>query len=245
MESNTQIGMNRTGIQMSPKDSKRMLEANEQAVIPGGDESGVMEMRLDYISEAEPVGTVPMPGTAKGAVKTGAKKLTGRSPEVFIDKLGERLAFERSGTRLYEALLTKCEAAVAEGPEALPAEVTIETVRHFRDEEAEHFEMLAECLETLGADPTAQTPCADVSGVESFGIMQVLNDPRTTVTQSLGALLVAEMADQAGWELLIKLAEEMKQTDMVKRFRTALAQENEHLTTIKSWVEGSVLQESA
>lgn len=243
MEQRTEIGMNRTGIHMSPKDTKRMLEANEQAGIPKGDESVVTEMRSDYISDAEPIGTVPMPGTAKGAAKTGAKKLTGKNPEVFIDKLGARLAFERSGTRLYEALLTKCEA-VSDGTEALPAGVTIEKLRHIHDEEAAHFEMLAECLEALGADPTAQTPSADVSGVESFGIMQVLNDPRTTVPQCLDAILVAELADNAAWELLIKLAEEMKQTDMVGRFRTALAQENEHLATVKSWVEGSVLQKS-
>ena len=30
-------------------------------------------------------------------------------------------------------------------------------------EELEHFHMLWECLETLGADPTVQTPSADAS----------------------------------------------------------------------------------
>ena len=244
MEQSTEIGMNRTGIQMSPKDTKRMLEGNQEQGIPEGDESGIMEMRSDYINEAEPVGTVPMPGTVKGAAKTGTKKLTGKNPEVFIDKLGERLVFERGGTRLYEALLTKCEATIADGAEELPGEMSIATLRHFRDEEAAHFEMLAGCMEELGADPTAQTPCADVTGVESFGIMQVLNDPRTTVAQSLNALLVAELADYAGWDLLIKLAEEMKQTGMVKRFRAALEQENKHMMTIKQWVEDSVLSES-
>lgn len=244
MEHRTETGMNRTGIQMSPVDTKRMLEGNP-AGIPEGDESVVTEMRSDYINEAEPVGTVPMPGTVKGAAKTGAKKLTGKNPEVFIDKLGERLAFERGGTRLYEALLTKCEATIADGAEELPGEMSIVTLRRFHDEEAEHFEMLAGCMEELGADPTAQTPAADVTGVESFGIMQVLNDPRTTVAQSLNALLVAELADYAGWDLLIKLAVEMKQPAMAKRFRAALEQENEHMMTIKQWLEDSVLSESA
>ena len=37
-------------------------------------------------------------------LKTALNKLVGVSPEVLIDKLGERLAFERTGTRLYDAL---------------------------------------------------------------------------------------------------------------------------------------------
>ena len=40
-------------------------------------------------------------------LKTALNKLTGVSPEMLIDKLGERLAFERTGVRLYEALLAK------------------------------------------------------------------------------------------------------------------------------------------
>jgi hypothetical protein len=41
-------------------------------------------------------------------------------------------------------------------------------------EELEHFHMLWECLETLGADPTVQTPSADVAAVASQGIPKVL-----------------------------------------------------------------------
>jgi hypothetical protein len=33
--------------------------------------------------------------------------LGGKEPIVFLDKLGERAAFERSGTRLYETLIAK------------------------------------------------------------------------------------------------------------------------------------------
>lgn len=53
---------------------------------------------------------VPIPGSTKGMVITGHSKLVGQSPEVLIDKLGERLAFECGGTRLYEALIAKVES---------------------------------------------------------------------------------------------------------------------------------------
>jgi ferritin-like metal-binding protein YciE len=240
--------MNRTGVQMSPIDTQRMLERDaltenvvDEENLDGMDAESI---RSDYIADAEPVGTVPMPGTLKGAVKTGVRKvLAGKNPEVFVDKLGERLAFERTGTRLYDALILKFETAAIEeiDSDGASSNVSLERLRHFREEEAEHFELLADCLEQLGADPTAQTPCADVAGVESMGLMQVLNDPRTTLPQCLNAILVAELADNAGWELLIKLADELGQKDMVKQFKEALKQEQEHLDAIKTWNEESVL----
>lgn len=232
----TEMGKNKTGVQMSPVDIEETMKAVKARGNGGtGDGAGIAAVRTSYIADADPLGTVPTPGTVKGAAKTAMKKLTGKAPEVFIDKLGERLAFERSGVRLYEALLTKCQAT----PEKLSG-MSTEQLMHFRDEEARHFKLVAECLEQLGADPTAQTPAADVTGVASMGIMQVLDDPRTTVAQSLQALLIAELADNAGWELLTELAEELGQDDMVMRFEQALAEEVEHLDHVRKWAAQSV-----
>lgn len=230
MERTTEMGMNKTGAQMSPADIDRMLESVDEGGANAGDGAAIAAVRTTYITEADPVGSVPVPGTLKGAVKAGVKKLTGKNPEVFIDKLGERLAFERSGTRLYDALLTKYRA--------IPAKLSgmsAEQLAEIRDEEAAHFKLLADALETLGADPTAQTPGADITGVESAGLMQVLDDPRTSLAQCLHAALVAELADNAGWDLLIQLAEDMNQSDMAEDFRAALVQEQEHLARVTQW----------
>jgi hypothetical protein len=234
MESSTHMGLNRTGIQMSPVDTDQMIEGVAR-MRPSDSDETMVEMRSDYIAEAEPVGTVPVPGNVKGVAKTVAKKLTGKRPEVFIDKLGERLAFERTGTRLYDALLTKFEV-IEDGTHSVP----IDMLRQFRNQEAAHFELLAQCMEEIGADPTAQTPCADVTGVEALGLLQVLSDPRTTPAQSLNAILIAELADNAGWELLSALAEDMGQTEMAERFQRALAEEEKHLAHIKTWHEQAV-----
>lgn len=45
--------------------------------------------------------------------------------------------------------------------------------------------MLSEAIVDMGGDPTAQTPCADVSAVAAMGLIQVLTDPRTTLAQGL------------------------------------------------------------
>lgn len=246
MAKSTQMGMNRTGAQMSPKDVKQMQQDAGQLMqlqdtqVQVGSEFDAIEMRLKAIQEADPVGSVPLPGTVKGAMKTGMQKLSGRNAEVFIDKLGERLAFERTGTRLYEALIVKCRGAAQEGQ----VNVSIDQLLHIHSEEARHFKLLMAAMEKLGADPTAMTPCANTTAMQSIGILQVLTDPRTSIPQCLNAILAAELADNAGWELLIQLANEMGQDEMVAQFEEALASEEEHLVVIKQMLQDAVLAEA-
>jgi hypothetical protein len=99
-------------------------------------------------------------------------------------------------------------------------------------------------MERLGADPTAVTPAADVAGVASSGLLGVAADPRTTVHQSLEAVLIAELADNEGWEMLIKLSRDMGQDDMATEFQTALQEEERHLALVRGWVSGHKHQEA-
>jgi len=151
---------------------------------------------------------------------------------VFTDKLGERLAFERSGTRLYENLINKAQAMSSRNGTGL-----VDQLMHFRDEEAAHFEMLGQAMLQLGGDPTAVTPAADISGVASSGLFQVVTDPRTTVDQCLHAILIAELEDNDGWQMLIELATGAGQDDMARQFRSALESENEHLQKVRGWLK--------
>jgi len=244
MKHPTDSGMNKTGIDMSPIDIQELLSGVE-ASIPSsqGDEQTLASYRRSYIMEAEPIGSVPMPGSLKGAATTGMQKLMGKKPEVLLDKLGARLAFERAGTRLYDALLSKCLVRSDEAA-GLAESLSLDRLREFRNEEAQHFMLVMEAIKDLGADPTAVTPAADVDGVASIGLMQVMTDPRTSIAQSLQALLIAELADHDGWQLLIKLAEELGQDDMASKFRGALAEEEQHLATIREFVEKSCLSEA-
>jgi rubrerythrin len=233
-----QMGSNRTGIQASPADAKKMMDMPKGTRLTPGDESGMIEIRTTYIQDSGPVGSVPPPATMKGAAKAGMQALTGKRAHTFIDRLGERLAFERSGTRLYEAMLVKCRAT-ADGASQYLGEL-----EHFCAEEAQHFRMLSECIEQVGGDPTAQTPGADVTGVESTGLMQVITDPMTSVTQSLHALLVAELADNDAWDELVALADELGQKDMAKKFQGAREEEREHLEKVRAWHKEATLQEA-
>jgi len=237
MKEHTPMGMNRTGMQMSPFDASAMTgtPASMTPATPG-DDSALAEMRSASIAEADPIGSVPLPGTVKGAMTTGVSMLTGDQPQLLLDKLGERLAFERTGTRLYDALITKFEA-LQDGTTSM----TLADLQKIRQDEARHFAIIADAIETLGGDPTSQTPCADLAGVESMGLMQVVTDPRTTIAQSLHSILVAEMTDNAGWEMLIALAEDQNQDALITDFSVALDEERMHLQQVNAWFQEATL----
>jgi ferritin-like protein len=254
MQKSTKIGLqNRTGMQSSPKLSEELLETVKGipgAPLPAVDGVSLSEARVEHIHEADPLGTFPAPRTAKGMLKAGAKMLTGKRPQVFIDKLAERAAFERGGTRLYDALLTKFlgeSNASNDGDDVDDSDlddVSEVDLRQIRDEEASHFRMLVECIESLGGDPTAETPGADLVGVETSGLLQVVSDPRTSFAQSLHAVLAAELVDHAGWELLCQMAQAEGQDEMLLDFQSALQDEQDHLRTVRKWFTEITLAES-
>jgi hypothetical protein len=102
-------------------------------------------------------------------VKTLATSAMGPHFTQLIDKLGERLAFERTGTRLYEALVSKHEAygSLAGGP-------TAADLQHILAEEHRHFELRRAAVARLGGDPTAVTPSANLHATACKGIGAVL-----------------------------------------------------------------------
>lgn len=232
----TQIGPNRTGVGASPIDSKKTAEG-AVAGTPNAtyDTQALEKYRQEYSTNAPPVGRMPPPSSIKGIAKTGVDALKGSDVTVLLDLLGERLAFERTGTRLYEALLVKYEAAsVHPGG---PSRAQLEKIR---DEELRHFGLLTRAFEKLGADPTSMTPSADIAGVASMGLVQVLGDPRTTFTEGLKTILIAELADNDGWELLSDLSARMGHDDLAAEFRQALLEEQEHLRLVRDWVSRTV-----
>jgi rubrerythrin len=171
--------------------------------------------------------------------KSAVKMLQGERPQAFVDKLAERLAFERGGTRLYDGVIAKFMASEGELPDA-----SLQELIEIREEEASHAALVRTCIEQLGADPTAQTPCADLIGVATSGFLQAVTDPRTTLAQCLQIALGAELIDVASWEVLISMAESLDQDAMVERFRKARDRENEHVAKVRGWFETLTLATS-
>jgi hypothetical protein len=80
-------------------------------------------MSSDKLTLQQPSASAQYPHPAsmlKGSLKKGVAKLKGISPNMFLDKLGERIAFERTGTRLYDELISKYRALLQAGSAELP-----------------------------------------------------------------------------------------------------------------------------
>jgi rubrerythrin len=224
-------GNNRTGQMTSPELSEEMNDIVRSVTPEVAEPSPVMTERLQQILAADPLGSMPPPAP-DGVAKSSTKSADSTQLQAFVDKVAERLAYERGGTRLYDAVLAKATAYEDEFEEG-----ALQELREIREEEAGHAGLLRTCLEQLGADPTAQTPSADLVGVASAGLLQAASDPRTTLAQTVQVALAAELIDVASWETLIALAEKIGQADMAQRFGSALERENEHLAKVRGWYE--------
>jgi rubrerythrin len=224
---------NRTGLQTTPDMAEELIEGaiNAPPTSDGGPQE-IAEARVEYIAEGFPLGS--MPDMPAGEEANASEEEAGLA--VLLDKLSERLAFERMGTRLYEALLNKCETLGETSPGP-----TLEEIRQIGEEELEHFLVLNRVITEIGGDPTVESPSADVAGVASLGIMQVLTDPRSSITQCLQVMLTAELTDNDGWELLIKLADNLGYEELKAEFEAALANEELHLQNVRAWLSESVL----
>ena len=232
----TDTGPNRTGIAVSPKQSKEAIESAREGVPVDSHDTGAHHRSAVAVArDSEPLGTAPPPASPKGLAKTLLEKAKGNQPTVFLDAIGERIAFERTGVRLYEALLCRFDAS---HPHAgSPSRGDLERIR---DEELAHFQMLCDAMRKMGGDPTAITPSADVVAVASMGISAVLDDPRCTLTEGLKAILIAELADNDSWAMLCSLADDLGQDELAENFRNALADEEEHLASVRSWLKATV-----
>lgn len=203
------------------------------------------EMGLNGIGVAGRGAELPKPteGGMAGAVAQNAAAVdgarvvavraatSGDATAVFLDLLGERLAFERTGARLYEALL--CKLDVANGH---PGGPTREELSRIHDQEVEHFHLLCDAIERLGGDSTVVTPSADVMGVAASGLLQVLGDARTTLNEGLKAILIAELADSDGWQVLTEMAERLGEAELAVSFQRAYDDEEEHLASVRTWL---------
>jgi rubrerythrin len=236
MKKPTDIGQNRTGIATSPIDVKALLDSAAEGVPQASVEIAPLKaIRVAYSEAADPVGTMPPPASLRGAARALKGAIKGEKATVFLDLLGERLAFERTGTRLYQALLSKLDAA-----DPHPGGPTRDELLKIHNEELAHFHLLADAIERLGGDPTVVTPSADIAGVASSGVLLVLTDSRTTLNEALKAILIAELADNDGWHLLADVAERLGQGELASQFQRALDEEEEHLARVRTWIARAI-----
>ena len=233
MKSPASMGMNRTGIDTSPQQFQELLQGLEEfPSMTTGDEETLEVSRTSYIREADPIGTVPAPGTIKGVVKEGMQQVMGRNAEVLIDALGGRLAFERTGTRLYDAFLGKCEVRSEEA-----AVLPIDRYGSFERGGRPHGNRMGRLTSVRSGPDMCDSPGRREWRSLRWGDAAVGRSTDVRTAQSLHAIHIAELVDNDGWQQLVKLALTLGQNAMAEQFRRAMAEEDQHLTVIRQLVE--------
>lgn len=91
-------------------------------------------------------------------------------------------------------------------------------------------------------------------GSNRTGIQMSPKDSKEMIEAAANAMPTSEgdhmslallRSNYTGWELLIALAESSGHDDLAKRFQLALAEEAEHLTQIRAWVQELTMAEAS
>ncbi len=155
------------------------------------------------------------------------QKMAQRNKTKLLDLLSERLCFERSSVKLYDKVLERMRSA----KEPMIAKM-LEQMQEHRDQEKEHEEWLEGCIRDLGGDDRQITDKARLVQEMSKGIEQVIMHD-AELPHLFQALLAAELVDNAGWDLLVELADEADDRATVKEFKKRLHEEEEHLILMR------------
>jgi hypothetical protein len=214
-----QPGDNHTGIALHPEYAAEMVNGTKEfGPTSGGGPELLAQNRVRVAAISTPMGTMPPVSSVP------AEQL------VLLDKLGARLQFERTGTRFYDALISKLDAY---GP--FDGGPSRDDLLQIRNDEHGHMHLVQALILQIGGDPTVVTPCANLQAVASRGIGDVLLDPRTTLLECLDAILVAEITDHESWELLGTLAAAVA-PQLADELREAEQTEAQHLVKVRAWV---------
>ncbi len=222
LETSTTSGTNHTGLAPHGDVLAKMIEgAHEFPPTSSGGPAGIAEARIDYARVGEPPATMP------SAPVTPAKL-------PLLDRLGARMQFERTGTRLYDALISKLDAygSFDGGPSR-------QELLEIREQELSHALLTQELVGSIGGDPTAITPGANLQATASQGIACVLLDPRTSLIDCLEAMLIIELTDLDSWGMLARIAEPLGDAGMIDKITQAQKVELEHLAKVRGWLEAA------
>jgi len=140
--------------------------------------------------------------------------------DALVDKLCERLAVETGGVDIYKAVIDKMDDADI-----------INRLQRFMRDEAQHCELLARYLDTLGV-ATRETPSARLARLEGEAYLKLIGEAQTPA-QVLNILLTVELMDENGWEMIIDLGRDLHDDELVHTLNAALRDEKEHLRGVR------------
>ncbi|HZU85467.1 MAG TPA: hypothetical protein VE987_21195 [Polyangiaceae bacterium] len=160
------------------------------------------------------------------------KVLVRKNRDKVLDLLTARLAYERAGVKLYDRILEKMRASSNDDVMRMERKMT-----QHRNEEKEHEEWLEEQIRAAGGDAHAESEMSRLEETEASGVEKIVLGDDAPLPRMFHALLVAELGDNAGWDLLVKLADEAGDYDAKRSFKRRLHEEEDHLVFVRRIVQ--------
>lgn len=224
-------GLKHTAEQLTSEELEQVAREEplrDSALPPSG--SAVRFLRVHLMRIAGYLGELHLPDF-KEVVGHALQSVEGLTPLVFVAQLRERLAFERTSSRLYAGLLVKTHALGS-----YPGGPTPERLVELHNQELDHLNLIRECIYRLGVDVPPLTAHGDSVEPRPHGLLQAVDDPCATLPDALRAVLISEILNNAGWAMLVDLAQELGPPDLVDAFREVLREETLHLEEVTVWV---------
>ncbi|RKH71136.1 ferritin-like domain-containing protein [Corallococcus aberystwythensis] len=200
----------------------------DSALPPTG--SAVRFLRVHLMRIAGHLGELHLPDFQE-VVGNALQAAEGPTPLLFVAQLRERLAFERTSSRLYAGLLMKTHVLGS-----YPGGPTPERLVELHNQELDHLNLIRECIYRLGVDAPRMMAQGDSADPRTHGLLRAVDDPCATLQDALRAVLISEILNNAGWALLVDLAQELGPPDLVDAFREVLREETLHLEEVTEWV---------
>jgi bacterioferritin (cytochrome b1) len=160
------------------------------------------------------------------------KTLIAKSRDKVLDLLTARFAYERASVKLYDKILAKMRATGNEDVLRMQRKMS-----ELRDEEQEHEEWLEAQIKAAGGDAYAQSEMSRLEETETSGVERVVLEGDEPLPKMFHALLLAELGDNAGWDLLANLAAEAGDYEARRAIRKRLHEEEEHLLFVRRVVQ--------
>jgi hypothetical protein len=212
-------GLKHTASLLTPEELERAAREpppRDPALPPPGSAAGFLRIHLARIA---------------GHLEDALPSFKGPTPLLLISQLRERLAFERTSSRLYAGLIVKVHAHGA-----YPGGPTPERLVELHNQELEHLNVVRESLHRLGTGAPSLSVAGDGTDAQLQELLQAVDDPSASLQDALRAVLVAEIINNAGWLLLVELAQELGPQDQAETFREVLRAESLHLEEVSGWI---------
>lgn len=153
--------------------------------------------------------------------------LSRHNRDAVIALLCERLEGERAAVMLYDAVIGKLRTSNEEGARRI-----LPTIHEHRNEACEHEEWLAKTIESLGGSPHVRSAEAELVRRESAGMIDIVRND-DDMQHLLHALMSAELLDNAGWDLLVELADEANDIEALRELERRKSEQEDHLVFLR------------